>query len=131
MRGSGKDRRKVNVPVGQNKRKGVKDSRKCPMCGSSLQQSIRTVGGGSITTTFCTKCEYKSESRQIDEDRLKGRLGFDAEVLSGGKKFLLELSSDFIQLAGLKTGDTVRIEPIYAPGQKKPLKWVLKAHSEE
>jgi len=131
MRGTGKDRRKVNVPVGDDKRKGRKDTRKCPMCGSSLQQSIRKLGGGSVTVTFCTKCEYKVESRQIDEDRLKARLGFDAEVLSGGKKYLLEVTLDFIQLAGLKAGDTVRIEPIYAPGQKKPLKWVLKTGKEE
>jgi hypothetical protein len=53
-------------------------------------------------------------------------LGFEAMVLGDLRKPLLELSPKFLKLAGLKPGDTVSIEPLYAPEAKKSLVWVMK-----
>jgi hypothetical protein len=121
------ERRKVNVPVAVEQRHG-QEKRKCPSCGSSLQQSTKRVAGGLLTRTYCTKCEFSSESRQVDEERLRAQLGFQAAVLGSNEKPWLELSPDFIKAAGLQPGDTVFFEPIYTPGSADLFKWVVKAH---
>ncbi len=119
------ERRRVNVPVAVEQRHGA-EKRHCPECGSSLQQSVKAVPGGAITRIYCTKCEFAAESRQVDEDRLRALLGFQAAVLGSPDRPWLELPPDFLKVAGLKPGDPVFIEPIYTPGSAEAFKWVLK-----
>jgi hypothetical protein len=126
MRQPKSDRRKVNVPTGGERRSVGKDKRHCPNCHSALQSSIEAFAGGTYTTTFCTKCDYKAMSKQIDEDRMRSLLGFEAEVLGNARKPMLELSAEFLKASGIKPGDTLELKPIFTPGSKKQLSWVLK-----
>ena len=126
MRKPQSDRRKVNVPTGDEKRGTGKDKRQCPNCHSALQSSVEHFAGGTYTTTFCTKCEYKSMSKQVDEDRMRAMLGFEAMLVGSTKKPMLELSQEFLMMADVKPGDTMELKPIFAPGSTVPLSWVIK-----
>ena len=120
------DRRKVNVPIGDEKRGKTRDNRQCPKCHSALQSSVQPFAGGTYTTTFCTKCDYSSISKQVDEDRLKATLGFEVMLLGTLKKPMLQLSPEFLKMTGVKPGDTMEITPLFTPGAKQSLSWVLK-----
>ena len=120
------ERRKVNVATGTERRGKTKDRRRCPDCGSSVRQNAVAVSGGTRTTLYCTKCPWKLESKQVDEEKMRQLLGFEAMILGDQRKPLLELEPKFLKVAGLKPGDTMSIEPLYTPGGGKSLAWVLK-----
>ena len=120
------ERRKVNVATGAERRGTQKDRRRCPDCGSSVRQNAVSIPGGTRTTVYCTSCEWKLESKQVDEEKMQQLLGFEAMVLGDLRKPLLELQPKFLKVAGLKPGDMMSIEPLYAPGAGKSLVWVLK-----
>jgi hypothetical protein len=69
-------------------------------------------------------------SKQVDEDTLRALLGFEAPVLGTLAKPILELQTKFLKMAGIKPGDTLEIKPIFSPGAKTPLSWVLKKMEE-
>jgi len=80
-----------------------------------------------VLKRYCTKCGWQAHSRQVDEARLKALTGFEMTVHAAGKKAVLELEELFMKAAGLKAGDTVQVQAVYAPGKKGvPLSWVLK-----
>lgn len=121
------DRRRVNQPVGEDRRvMGKPDRRRCPQCGSSVRQAVEHAPGGTLTRRFCTKCGWKALSRQVDEAKLKSLAGFEMTVHGSAKKALLELEPDFLKAAKLKPGDTVELKAIYTPGGKSVLSWVLR-----
>jgi hypothetical protein len=126
MRKPAQDRRKINVPIGQDKRGTAKDKRKCPECHSALQTSIQPYAGGTWTTVFCTKCEYSVRSKQVDEGRMREILGFEATIVGTTKKPLLELDTDFLKFSGLKPGDTLEVKPLFTPGADAEISWVIK-----
>ena len=126
MRQPAKDRRRVNVPVGRDLRGTGKDKRKCPQCHSALQSSVMAFAGGSWTTTFCTKCDYRVKSKQVDEGRMKEILGFEGMVVGTVKKPLLELDADFLKISGLKPGDTLEVKPLFTPGSGSEISWIVK-----
>jgi hypothetical protein len=116
MRKPTQDRRKVNVPVGDDKRGTGKDKRKCPECHSALQNSVQHFEGGTWTTTFCVRCPYRTKSKQIDEGRMVEVLGFESLLVGTVKKPLLELNPKFLKMAGVKPGDTLEVKPLFTPG---------------
>ncbi len=127
IRKSGADRRKVNVAVGDERRgKATNDRRRCPKCKASLQQSIESYDGGTWTLIFCTKCDYQARTKQMDEERIHDLLGFEGMIVGTTKKPLLELSPDFMKHAGLKPGDSLELKPLYTPGSKAGMSWVIK-----
>ena len=126
IRKTASERRKVNVPMGDERRGKGKDRRRCPKCGSSIQSHAEPMPGGTRTTLFCNSCNWKAESRQIDEDKMQSLLGFEAPVVGTAQKPLLELNKAFSKASGIKPGDTVEIKPIYTPGSDKALSWIVK-----
>lgn len=126
MRKPSIDRRKVNVPVGDDKRGTGKDKRKCPQCHSSLQSSVQNFEGGTWTTTFCVRCDYRAKSRQVDEGRMKSLLGFEGMVVGTVKKPMLELDPDFLKFAKVKPGDTLEVKPLFTPGAESEVSWIVK-----
>ncbi len=124
--GARRDRRKVNQAVGADRRKGAAERRRCPDCGSSLSQSVVKAPGGTLTRVYCTKCDYRSESRQVDEERLHSLAGFEFMVESGSRGAFLELDRDFLKAARLKPGDRLELKPVYSPGGDSVLTWVLR-----
>lgn len=126
MRKPSTDRRKVNVPVGDDKRGTGKDNRKCPSCHSTLQSSVQAFEGGTWTTTFCIRCDYRSKSKQINEGRMQEILGFENMVVGTAKKPLLELDPKFLKISGIKPGDTVEVKPLFTPGSKQEISWIVK-----
>lgn len=126
MRKPTQDRRKVNVPTADDKRGTGKESRKCPDCHSGLQQSIQQFPGGTWTVIYCTKCSYKSKSKQIDEDRMRQLLGFEGNIVGTLKKPLLELDPDFLKFAGVKPGDSLEVKPVFTPGADHAIQFILK-----
>ncbi|HTB35166.1 MAG TPA: hypothetical protein VK842_09905 [bacterium] len=120
------ERRKVNVAVGPERRDRQPDRRRCPVCGSSVRSSREGAPGGTLLKRYCTKCGWQASSRQVDEARLKALTGFEMTVHSAGRKAVLELEEQFMKAAGLKAGDTVQLQAVYAPGKKgMPLSWVM------
>jgi hypothetical protein len=126
MRQPSTDRRKVNVAVGDDKRGTGKDKRKCPQCHSALQTAVMPFEGGTWTTTFCTKCDYKAKSKQVDEARMKTLLGFEGMIVGTVKKPMLELDSVFLKFSGLKPGDTLEVKPLFTPGADSEISWIVK-----
>ena len=121
------ERRKVNQPVGAERRRASSaDRRRCPKCGSSLRQAVEHAPGGTLTRIFCTKCDYKTSSRQVDEGRIKALAGFEMTVSGSSKRAYLELEGDFLKAAKIRPGDTVELKAIYTPGSDRVLTWVLK-----
>jgi hypothetical protein len=121
-----KDRRKVNQPVGAELRKEGADKRRCPRCGSTLAQTVSKAPGGTLTLTYCTKCEYKAESRQIDEATLKALATFELVVKATPGGSVLKLDPEFLRAANLGPGDAVELKAIYVPGTDTVLTWVLR-----
>jgi hypothetical protein len=126
MRKPTQDRRRVNVPVGEDKRGTGKDKRKCPECHSSLQNSVQSFEGGTWTTTFCVRCSYRSKSKQIDEGRMQSLLGFENMIVGTVKKPLLELDPKFLKMSGVKPGDMLEVKPLFTPGSDQAISWVVK-----
>lgn len=126
MRKPSQDRRRVNVPVGDDKRGTAKDLRKCPECHSALQASILPFAGGTWTTTFCTKCSYCVRSKQVNEGRMKELLGFEAKIVGTTKKPLLELDPDFLKFSDVAPGDTLEVKPLFTPDGEHEVSWVIK-----
>jgi hypothetical protein len=126
MRKPAKDRRKVNVPVGDERRGSGKDKRKCPECHSALQSSVLPFGGGTWTTTYCTKCDYRVRSKQVDEGRMRQILGFEGMVVGNAKKPLLELDPEFLKMSGIKPGDTLEVKPLFTPGSEQEISWIVR-----
>jgi hypothetical protein len=126
MRKPAKDRRRVNVPVGDERRGSGKDKRKCPECHSALQSSVLPFAGGSWTVTYCTKCDYRVRSKQVDEGRMRQILGFEGMVVGSARKPLLELDPDFLKISGIKPGDTLEVKPLFTPGADQEISWVVK-----
>lgn len=121
------ERRKVNVAVGAERRDRRPDRRRCPLCGSSVRSVREPAPGGSLQRRYCTKCGWQERSRQVDEERLKALTGFEMTVHAAGRKAVLELDEDFLKAAGIRAGDSVQLQAVYAPGKKGiPLSWVLK-----
>jgi hypothetical protein len=126
MRKPSTDRRKVNVPVGDDKRGTGKDKRQCPLCHSALQNSVQSFEGGTWTTTYCVRCEYRSKSKQIDEGRMQSLLGFEAMLVGTTKKPMLELHPQFLKFSGAKPGDTLEVRPLFTPGGDAEISWIVK-----
>ncbi|MGH7441911.1 MAG: hypothetical protein ACREKE_04470, partial [bacterium] len=119
-----RDRRKVNQAVGPERRGAGHERRSCPDCGSIMRQGIVRAPGGTMTRLYCTKCDFQSDSRQVDEDRLKALAGFEMSVQGNSHGAFLELDRDFLKVAGLKLGDGVELKPVYTPGKDAVLTWV-------
>ncbi len=127
MRERQKDRRRVNVATGKERRKLESDDRRaCPQCGGKVHTAVKIMKDGSVTTRHCDKCEWKAVSKQVDEDKLKALAGFEMKVLGSAKRPLLLLDPAFLRLAQTKTGDTIEVKAIYTPGLKRPFGWVMK-----
>jgi hypothetical protein len=120
------DRRKVNQPVGDDRRGTKADRRQCPQCKSILSQGIKSFPGGTWTMTYCTKCNYQVKTKQVDEDHLQALLGFEGMIVGTHKKPLLELNHKMLDFAGLKPGDSIEVKPLYTPGARQTVVWVLK-----
>ena len=79
-----KDRRALNVPVVNERRKGGKERRSCPECGTRLEQVVRKLASGSVTASTCPKCGYSKSSRQTDADVVLLKLVWSLELESHG-----------------------------------------------
>lgn len=121
-----KDRRRVNQPVGADRRGKAADRRRCPKCGSTLRQGTENASGGTLTKAYCTKCDFKAVSRQVDETRIKALAGFEIPVQGSARRAMLQLDEDFLRAARLGPGDTVELKAIYVPGTDTVLTWVLR-----
>jgi hypothetical protein len=120
-----KDRRKVNQAVGSEKRRARVDRRRCPRCGSAMNQVIEKAPGGTLTKLYCTKCEFEADSRQVDEANIKALAGFELTVQGTARHAILALPEDFLRAAKLAPGITVELKAIYVPGTDTVLTWVL------
>jgi ribosomal protein S27AE len=120
------ERRKVNQATGDERRGKAKDRRSCPQCGSAVGSHSEPYPGGTLTRRYCTRCGWKALSRQLDESRLKQLAGLEAEIIGHASKPLLQLDKDFLKAAKLKIGDSVELKPLYTPGAKQSLAWVLR-----
>jgi hypothetical protein len=121
-----KERRRVNQAVGQDRRGGRQDRRRCPECGSTVRQAVEAAPGGTLTRRFCTKCGWKSSSRQVDEERIKALAGFELTVMGTPRRAVLPLDDDFVRAAKIKPGDTLELKAVYVPGTDTVLTWVLR-----
>jgi hypothetical protein len=126
MRKPATDRRKVNIATGDDKRGKGKDHRKCPECHSGLQSSVQPYAGGTWTTTFCTKCNYRVRSKQVDEGRMREILGFEGMIIGNAKKPMLELNPVFLKFSGMKPGDTLEVKPLFTPDGDAEISWIVK-----
>jgi ribosomal protein S27AE len=120
-----KDRRKVNQAVGAEKRRARVDRRRCPRCGSAMNQAVEKAPGGTLTRLYCTKCDYEADSRQVDESSIKALAGFELTVQGSPRHAILPLPPDFLKAAQLAPGTTVELKAIYVPGTDTVLTWVL------
>ena len=120
-----KDRRKVNQAVGAEKRRARVDRRRCPNCGSAMNQAVEKAPGGTRTRLYCTKCDFEADSRQVDEANIKALAGFEMTVQGTARHAILALDKDFLAAAKLKPGDSVELKAIYVPGTDTVLTWVL------
>jgi ribosomal protein S27AE len=125
MEKSRKDRRRVNQAVGAEKRRGRVDRRRCPKCGSTMSQSVEKAPGGTMTRLYCTKCEFETDSRQVDEASFKALAGFEFVVQGTPRQPMIALDPDFLKIARLKPGDMVELKAVYVPGTETVLTWVF------
>ena len=120
------DRRKVNSPVGDDQRGIRKERRKCPECGSVLHAGVKELDGGTLTTVFCGRCNWKMESKQIDEQKVQELLTWELTIVGNEDRPLLELDPEFLQASTLKIGDHLEIKPVVHPGLRPSLDWLIK-----
>ena len=120
------ERRKANQIAAKERRGHDADRRRCPDCGSSLRTLSEAFPGGTLTRRYCSKCEWKQTSRQMDIDRVRSIIGFETEIFGTVKKPMLELSPELLKAAGWNLKDTLELKPLYTPGSDKSLTFVLK-----
>lgn len=120
-----KERRRVNQAVGNEKRQDRPDRRRCPQCGSTVRHFVEAAPGGTVTRLYCSKCDWKAVSRQVDEERIKALAGFELTVQGSARRAVLELPPDFMKASRLLPGDKVELKAIYVPGTDTVLTWVL------
>jgi ribosomal protein S27AE len=120
------ERRKANQVPPREKRGHAPDRRRCPACGSSVRTLHESLLGGSVTRRYCSKCQWKEDSRQMDVEHVRALLGFETQIFGTAKKPMLELSPELLKAAGWSLKDTLELKPLYTPGAEKSLSFVLK-----
>ena len=121
-----KERRKAIQIAPQERRGKGADRRRCPDCGSSVRSSSEMVDGHTVTKLYCSKCQWKKVTRQVDVERMRAFIGFEAEIHGSAKKPILELDPDLLKAAGWNLKDTLELKPLYTPGAGQSLAFVLK-----
>ena len=120
------ERRKANELPAKEQRSKNPDRRRCPDCGSSVRSLTEAFPGGSITRRYCSKCHWKQATRQMDMDRVRSIIGFEAQILGSAKHPILELDPDLLKAAGWSLKDTLELKALYTPGAGQNLAFVLK-----
>lgn len=120
-----KDRRQLNVNVGKERRGSAPERRKCPECGSKLDQAIRRLAGGSVTVLECAKCGWTRASRQTDADvlLLKMTWALPLDAKAGG--LVATLPPELSDALKARPGDELVISPLTSPLGSLAMKWSL------
>lgn len=119
------DRRSLNVPVPQDRRKGGRDRRRCPECNSELSQAVRRLAGGSVTMLECAKCGWAKASRQTDADVLVLKLTWALPLESHDGQLAAVLPQELTAALGARRDDELVITPLVSPVGSLPMKWAL------
>jgi hypothetical protein len=120
------DRRKLNVRMAADKRaKGGRERRRCPTCGVVLDQSVRTLAGGTVTASTCASCGWTKSSRQKDAHilALKMVLSLGLEAHDGGLAAVIP--PELAAALKAKAGDEWILSPLITPIGSLPMKWTL------
>lgn len=120
-----KDRRQLNVSVHKERRGSAKDRRKCPECGSPVDQAVRRLAGGSVTVLECAQCGWTRASRQTDADVLMLKLTWTLPLEAKGGGLVAQLPPELADALKAKAGDELVINPVTSPLGSLPMQWSL------
>ena len=120
-----KDRRQVNVPVDQDRRRPGRDRRSCPECGGKLDQVVRKLASGTVTAATCMACGWSRSSRQVDADVLVLKMAWSLELVPHGGQLALVLPQELTAAVRAKAGDAWDLQPLTSPLGSLPMKWSL------
>jgi Zn ribbon nucleic-acid-binding protein len=120
-----KDRRQLNVSVGQECRGSAPERRKCPECGAALSKAVRRLSGGSVTVMECGKCGWTRASRQTDADVLMLKMTWALRLEAKGGGLSASLPPELSEALQAKPGDELVISPLTSPLGSLPMKWAL------
>jgi hypothetical protein len=111
--------------VVNERRKGGKERRSCPECGTRLEQVVRKLASGSVTASTCPKCGYSKSSRQTDAEVLLLKLVWSLELESHGGQLAAVLPPELASSLKAKAGDEWILAPLVSPVGSLPMKWAL------
>ncbi len=118
-----KDRRQVNVRTKDERRGKADDRRRCPECGSKLEQKTRRVATGVVTSTSCEACGWSRSSRQTDVDVLLAKMTWDLPLVRSGAGLRAELPNELAEALKIKAGDKLELKPLTLPVGSLPMRW--------
>jgi hypothetical protein len=116
----------MNAKVLRDRRgTGVDRRAVCPQCGSPMSHDIKKTTTGSRTTLFCTRCEYKTASEQMDVDQLLAKLTWVLELEKRGPMHHLAFPQELMQALGLAEGDHLVLKPLTSTLGSLDMRWML------
>ncbi|HTB22140.1 MAG TPA: hypothetical protein VK914_05500 [bacterium] len=121
-----KDRRQVNVPVKEERRRqGGRERRRCPACGTFLEQAIRTLKGGTVTASTCPSCGWTKSSHQTDADVLLLKLTWPLVLENHDGVLAALLPPELAAALKAKPGDEWVLSPLTSPLGSLPMQWTV------
>jgi hypothetical protein len=120
-----KDRRQVNVSMAVDKRKGGKERRRCPVCKVPLDQTVRTLAGGTVTASTCASCGWTKSSRQKDAAMLALKLVWSLALEAHEGGLAAVIPPELAAALKAKAGDEWVLSPLISPLGSIPMKWTL------
>jgi hypothetical protein len=121
-----RERRLLNLPVGEERRQKSADRRRCPECGSTVRQDVQKTPEGSLTLSYCSKCEWRIQSRQLDAERVRALAGFELQVVGGPQRSHIDLEPALLKVTGWVSGDRLELKAIYTPDGESAFSWVVR-----
>lgn len=128
-----KDRRRVNLGVGVDRR-GTKDERRrCPQCGNELWQAVKKIPTGTRTVIACIKrgCGWSTKSNQIDSKVLTLKLKWDLPIEKMGASYVVEIPKPVMRALDLQGGDSLTLNPLTLPVGSLKMRWGVTANKKK
>lgn len=120
-----KDRRQINVSTPKDQRGQGAERRKCPECKGAVQQTKKSVAGGTVITLACVNCDWTQSSRQTDADVLLAKLTWSLPLEKKGGALQLDFPSELAAALKAKAGDELVLSPLTLPVGSLPMRWAL------
>jgi len=120
------DRRKLNAKVLKDRRgMGVDRRAICPDCHSPLEKNVKKTKTGSVTTLFCSRCEYQISSQQVDVDHLLTKLTWELALEKRGPMHHLAFPHELMEALALIEGDRLVLKPLTSTLGSLDMRWML------